>query len=88
MNVLGVEDAKFVVEQVIPCFHRPRVDVLVEDELGHDVGPNVHHERGPRLASLEELGVVANLGKKRRACTVSRFGNTSILRIEILVSKR
>jgi hypothetical protein len=34
----------------------------VEHQLGHEVGPDVHHERGPGFTTLEQLRVVANLG--------------------------
>ena len=68
----GVEDAEFVVQYVsLASLDREIfwMNLLVVDQFGQEVGadpaPTGHDKRWLHLTTLKELGVIANLQKKR-----------------------
>ena len=66
VNVLRIVNAQFVEDEMV--FRRKtRMNLVVVDQLRDEVRPRVHHERRPCLATLEQLGVVANLARLKFA---------------------
>ena len=74
VNVFRIVNAQFVEDEMV--FRRKtRMNLVVVDQLRDEVRPRVHHERRPRLATLEQLGVVANLARLKYA-----FIDTNLLK--------